>query len=512
MGQFLRRAAIFAALVIVGGGVGGALAPALAQDVTLTARDGALSIDGTLQGYDGEVFRILSAYGPLTVDAEGVICEGPACPSLTAPKAVIRILGALEAGQALLPPLFAAFAAERGLTFVAGSGPGSPSQLLDPKTGQVLAEMSFAPATPDQARVALASGAADLVLSQAPAADLNARALATDALVAIVAADNPTPRIASTALARVLGGEVTNWSEVGGPDMPLVLHALAPDSDLGQALAARIGKDVVGAVSHRTLADLAAAVARDPWGIAVTGRAEVGAARVLDLTDSCGFPLTPSALAVKAEDYPLTLPIFLEVPPRHLPLMAREFLDFLALPQAQAAVVAAGYMDRGEERHPMTGDALRLLNAIKGAGKGTSLEDLQKLVLVMDGAERSSLTFRFDGGGVALDAASQDNLATLARMLETGGFKDRALILAGFSDGSGTARANLRLSADRVAAVLAALQTEAPGLAAEGLPQGMAFGAALPIACDGTAAGRRLNRRVELWLKPEFGAGAASGP
>ena len=503
MTDFLGRAAIFAALVFATG----AFAPASAQDVTLTAQDGALSIEGMLQGYDGEVYRILSAYGPLTVDAAGVICEGPACPSLTTPKAMIRIFGASEAGAALLPPLFVAFAAERGLTFV----PGSPALLKDPKDGQVLAELSFTPASPVVARAALASGAAELVLSQAPAPDMNARALATDALVAITAPDNPAPRIASTALARVLAGEVANWSEVGGPDMPLVLHALAPDSDLGQALTARIGKEVVGSVVHATMAELAAAVAADPWGIAVTGQAEVGAARVIDLTDSCGFPLLPTALAVKAEDYPLALPIFLEVPPRRLPLMAREFLDFLALPRAQAAVEAAGYVGRGEVRQPMTEDGLRLLNAIKGAGKTISLGDLQKLASVMDGAERSSLTFRFDGGGVGLDAASRDNLEMLARMLETGAFKNRALILAGFSDGSGSAKSNMQLSADRVVAVLTALKAAVPGIAVEALPQGMAFGGVLPIACDETAAGRRLNRRVELWLRPDF-IGAAAVP
>ena len=497
MTAVLRRAAIFAALVFATG--------LAAQDVTLTARDGALAIQGTLEGFDGEFYRILSAYGPLTVDAEGVLCDGPACPSLTAPRATIRIVGAAEPGVALLPPLFAAFARERGLTFVPPEGE-TGAQLVDPLSGQVLAEMSFEAMEPEAARAALASGGATLVLARAAAPDLTARTLATDALVAIVAPDNPTPRIASTALARVLGGEVTNWSEVGGPDMPLVLHTLAADSDLGLALAARLGKPVVGTVLHGALADLAAAVAADPWGIAVTGRASVGAARVLDLTDSCGFPLVPSDLAVKAEDYPLALPIFLDLPPRRLPLMAREFLEFLALPAAQDVIAAAGYIDRAEERQPMTADGLRLLNAIKGAGQDVTLEALQALAGAMDGAERSSLTFRFQEGGSTLDAQSQDNLATLARMLEAGDFAGSALVLAGFSDGSGTAKANLTLSRDRVEAVFAALQAATPGLDAAALPQIRAFGEVLPIACDETGAGRRLNRRVELWLKPAFDA------
>ena len=102
-----RGAAIMAALLLCQG--------AVAQDVTLTSRDGSLSLTGTLQGYDGEFFRIDTNYGPLTVDGQGVTCDGPGCPDLTAPKAVIRFVGAQDAGNSLLPTLFAAFAEARGL-------------------------------------------------------------------------------------------------------------------------------------------------------------------------------------------------------------------------------------------------------------------------------------------------------------------------------------------------------------------------------------------------------------
>ncbi|HMT20158.1 MAG TPA: Ig-like domain-containing protein, partial [Promineifilum sp.] len=43
-----------------------------------------------------------TSYGLLTVDGQGVICEGPACPELTAPKAVMRVVGAPDAA-ALVP-------------------------------------------------------------------------------------------------------------------------------------------------------------------------------------------------------------------------------------------------------------------------------------------------------------------------------------------------------------------------------------------------------------------------
>jgi phosphate transport system substrate-binding protein len=487
------RAAVFAACFCAG--------MAAAQDVTLTARDGGLSLTGTLQGWDGEFYRIASEYGPLTVDGQGVICDGPGCPDLTAPRIPVRIVGEGDPGRSLIPPLVAAFATSRGLDHRAIDGTAT---LTDPASGQVLAEFTFRPMDQDAARAALLSGGAELILSASTEPDLGARPLALDALVPVVAADNPVAQISSADLARALSGEVANWSEIGGPDMPLVLHGLPATNGLQRALSGRLGREVAATEVHPDFATLADAVARDPWALAVTARAMAGKARVITLTDSCGFPLLPSTLAVKAEDYPLSLPLHLLTPRRRLPLMAREFLEFLALPQAQQVIAAQGYVDRDAERQPMTADGLRLINAIQGAGEETTLADLKRLVDVMDGADRLSFTFRFEDGSSTLDAHSRGNIEDLARLLESDSFLSESMILAGFSDGSGAASANLALSQTRAEAVLAALQAAAPGLPPDRLPQVMAFGEALPMACDETGPGRRLNRRVELWARPDF--------
>lgn len=497
MGAIFWRAAVFVALLPTA---------ALAQDVTLTSRDGSLAISGTLQAYDGEFFRIDSKYGLLTVDAQGVICDGPACPDLTAPKAIIRLVGESDAGAALLQPLLRAFAQSRGLTYAAPVGPDDAAVLTDPATAKILAEISFSPMSPENARAALKADRADIIVSSETTADLGARALAMDALIPIVAPDNPLPGISTLDLAKALAGEVTNWAQIGGPDMPLILHGLQPGSDLQRALSARLGRDVAAAVTHVNLAELASAVVKDPWALAVTGQASAGAARLLPLSDSCGFPLLPNRLAVKAQDYPLTLPIYLLTPRRRLPLIARELLEFLALPAAQAAVADAGYIDRAPERQAMTADGLRLINAIRGAGDETTLADLKRLVDLMDGADRISLTFRFEDGSDQMDPASRENLADLARLLEAGAFEGQALYLAGFSDGSGPAKDNMDLSQARAATVLEALKVAAPSVPADKLPILVAFGEALPMACDETGPGRRLNRRVELWVKPAFGA------
>lgn len=490
------RAAAFAALVLFP--FGGA-----AQDVTLTSRDGTLEIPGTLQGFDGEVYRILSPYGPLTVDSEGVICEGPGCPDLTAFVATVRIVGSQDEGARLVPALLAAFAKQGGYVLSAEADQGSIGfALTDPAAERSVARFTFTELMPDQAAEALRLGAADLALAVLPEPDLSSRVLGLEALVAVAHPDNPLVSISTADLARVLSGEVANWSDLGGPDLPLVQHATAPGTPSRLAIEARLGKGLARAQEHASADRVDAAVGRDPYGIAVLPAGAVRAARVLQLTDSCGFLLEPGSLQVKAEDYPLTQATLLLSPKRRLPLVAREFLDFASGPGADPALSEAGLTGRGLERAELVTDGLRLANAIRMAGPAVGIEELQRLTTAMLGAERLSLTFRFDGGSRALDAASRNNLADLIRLIEIGTFEDQELVFAGFSDGSGGTQANLDLSRQRaetlreeVAAAVPDLGDLRVSLASE------AFGEALPIACDESAIGRQLNRRVELWLR-----------
>lgn len=151
---------------------------------------------------------------------------------------------------------------------------------------------------------------------------------------------------------------------------------------------------------------------------------------------------------------------------------------------------------------PLTDDGQRLLGAIRNAGAEVSLTELQRLAAAMTGGQRVSLTFRFQDGSAQLDAHSRENLADLARQIAAGRFDSDRLVLAGFSDGSGAAGVNLALSQNRAEAVRSALLAIAPDLTQAQLPAVQAFGEALPMACDTTATGRQINRRVELWAHP----------
>ena len=89
---------------------------ALAQDVTLTSRDAAVEISGTLMGFDGEFYRVQTDYGELTVDGSGVSCIGPGCPNLQDFVAEIQLSGSATMGAVLMPALINAFAGRNGYT------------------------------------------------------------------------------------------------------------------------------------------------------------------------------------------------------------------------------------------------------------------------------------------------------------------------------------------------------------------------------------------------------------
>ncbi|GAB4298060.1 MAG: phosphate ABC transporter substrate-binding/OmpA family protein [Roseovarius sp.] len=517
-GAFFALPALLA--LLVGGG-------AAAQDVTLTSRDGSVEISGNLLGFDGEFYRVDTIYGELTVDGSGVICEGPGCPDLEAYVAEVTLSGAPAVGRVLMPALIEAFAIRNGYrlsrrvlsareSVFALSGASAPSRVLgritirtgssdegfaDLLAGEADIAMSQREVTPEEAGRAAAAGLGDFE------ARGRGRVIALDALVPIVAASNPVRAVSMTELAGVLSGRIGNWQALGGPDAPIALHVHAGASGIGQATERRVlapaGLTLAGsAIRHPAGPELARAVAADPFALGVTGRSELGEARELAIRGECGFALHATRLAIKTEDYPLSAPVFLYLPARRFPRLVREFLSYLRDPAAQMVIRRAGFVDLAPEEIALAQQGDRLANAIARARGETGLADLQRMTAFLTPMARLTTTFRFEAGSARLDAQSRSNVHQLARALETGLYDGRRLVFVGFSDGQGPAEANLRIAQQRAEAVRDAVLAAAETASLERIAlQIAAFGEAMPMACDDSAWGRQINRRVEVWIE-----------
>ena len=499
----LRRVAITAVLFLH--------RAAMAQDVTLTSQDGLITLHGTLQSYDGEFFRVDTAYGLLTLDGQGVLCEGPGCPELTAFVADITIAGSVGIGDTLMPALVEGFALSRGygIRREVISDTAFSYVLFDPTKGQDLARLRFRLSNSDQALADLQAGTADLALSMRNLRGLpgTAQVIGFDALVPLVAQDNPLRTITLPDLAAVLAGTTTNWSALGGIDAPIVLHALEAGAGLQQALEdallAPLSLTLAADVQrHPTVAALAAAVAADPFALGVGAASSIGNAAALALTGACGAILQADAMTIRTRDYPLTAGFYLYAPDRRLPLVIRDLFDWISSPAAQRHVREAGFVDTTTGRIGVNAQGARLALAIGPVGAAVDLPDLQRLVAGIGRADRLTPTFRFDASGRTLDPASRSTLIAFARALESGSYDGQTLIFTGFSDGGGDAGANLRLSQTRAEAVRDAVLGNAPLYNPDRVTlEVAAYGEALPMACDDTVWGRQTNRRVEVWAR-----------
>jgi outer membrane protein OmpA-like peptidoglycan-associated protein len=101
----------------------------------------------------------------------------------------------------------------------------------------------------------------------------------------------------------------------------------------------------------------------------------------------------------------------------------------------------------------------------------------------------------FDTNKATLKPATQVTLAKLAGVLSV--FPNLNLRVEGYTDSTGTAELNDKLSNDRSASVMAFLKTQ-------GIPEsrltGVGYGARYPVASNDTKGGRSKNRRVEIVL------------
>jgi len=147
---------------------------------------------------------------------------------------------------------------------------------------------------------------------------------------------------------------------------------------------------------------------------------------------------------------------------------------------------AVGVMPSTEKKVDFKGMAKKTVAAISALFNGSHSDN---------GGHAHSATLEgilFESGSAVLLSGSKDVLNQVATVLKT---NQNAIEIAGFSDNSGEAKANLVLSTQRATAVrdyLVAQGVAAARIVAKG------YGDANPIADNTTAIGRKQNRRVEL--------------
>ena len=476
--------------------------PVSAEPVQLTARDGTLAIEGELLSHDGELFRIETVHGPVTIDGGGLLCSGAGCPDPADLIAPARVGGTADTIHRLLPALLEVFADRGGMealrTFI--DDDTVSWELRDLSGDRLVAVFEAHVMGEEDAGRAVGSGDIDLAFGREETGDpVRQDVVALDALVPVVAPENPRAMVTLGQLTGLMRGEVSSWARLGGEDIPVALHA--PES-WGSEISRLSGASrLAGAIRHSDFDILADTVAGDPGALGLVPFSAMGNAVPLVVSGACGLATPATRDTIRAEDYPITHPVFLSRIGARQPKIVRDFIAFARGPEAQDVIRAAGFVDQAIGRIGFERQGDRIANAVLAAGnEPDDIAEVQGMIATLLNAERLTLTFRFRDGSSELDSQSVSNIQRLADAISRGDFDNHQIIFAGFSDGAGPKDGNLRLSERRARAVRRAVAARVSDAAVDF--EVAAFGELMPMACDDTPWGGRVNRRVEIWVKP----------
>lgn len=178
--------------------------------------------------------------------------------------------------------------------------------------------------------------------------------VAVDALAVIVHRDNPVERLTLRQLAAIYQGEVTNWSQVGGRDAPIIL--LSRETNSGTHVyfleeVVRLGDKKSKAIfASQTLlmpssVGITSEVQRNPNAIGYDGLGYVtDAEKVLALAkDEAGPFIKPSVASARDGSYPLARGLYLYT----LGVERQEVKDYIAWilgREGQAIVARLGFV------------------------------------------------------------------------------------------------------------------------------------------------------------------------
>ncbi len=334
--------------------------------------------------------------------------------------------------------------------------------------------------------------------------DLNFRALAFDALVPIVNADNPLAEIEDELLARVVLGEVGNWADLGGSSGAISVFLSRQNSMAARILARNgfadspIGNTVTLLPNDAAVVD---AVTSAPGALGLVGQTAVRNTKTLRLNDSCGNPMAHDGFALKSGKYPYMNAINAL---RRTPVKSASadgFWAYLDDPELATVLHFSGLSSSELETRTLKDMGGRLVSAVTAPQTEVTLARLRSLVTILQGARQLSSVIRLRPGSSALDAANQASLDRARRYLKAQSSDLSEIVVAGFTDNIGTAENNEEKSLAAARLVLEQLQDGSEGAFNRIALSAHGFGEIAPLMCNDHEANRMINRRVEIWAR-----------
>lgn len=329
----------------------------------------------------------------------------------------------------------------------------------------------------DQERNDLLVKLGDLSLSNSE------QVIGLDGLAIIVSPLNSISDLSLEQLSDIYSGKINNWSQLGGKDLPIKLFARDDKSgtyDTFKSLVLEKAKVELSPTATRleSSSELSDSVAKDPGAIGFIGLPYVRHAKSLAISvTSSNKAIVPTHFTVSTEDYPLARRLYFYRPQTHANIEVDEFVSFASTERAQSIVEDVGLVSQN----------IKVGKPFESEFYPAEMRDL------VVRSQRLSLNFRFKPNSDELDSKSLADLERVAKFIEQN--SPKRVQLFGFSDNEGDAVKSKSLSEARAKMVENLLiQRGIFPLVAKGM------GDAAPLAASNTDEGRRMNRRVEVWM------------
>lgn len=409
---------------------------AAAQEARLVSTDGVTDFTGELVSFDGETYELRTNMGVLRIPANEVQCIGDPCPQVNEVNSSFRIAGAPSILRFVMPEMLDAYSLEVDTDIDRGQAASGDLlfQLLSFE-GDVVADVELSEADAATAIGDLADGSASISVTTRPVSDAEARLMAggdrraveqrglervigLDGLIAIVGENVTVETLTRAQLAGILSGRITNWSEVGGDDLPISaftredaseVRTMADSLIMGRA-GRPIGANVISVDSND---GVVSAVSTFPNSIGIASIAALGdGGRALGIPDACGVPIMPSEFAIKTGTYPLAAPVYIYESPEALSVHARGLVDFAQSTEGQRVMQRTGYVDLLPRSAP---------------------EGIAPVDAISDGATQLSTTIDVDAGG-GIDTRDQSELGHLAQYIQSGQADGQRVTLVGLAE------------------------------------------------------------------------------
>ena len=355
---------------------------------------------------------------------------------------------------------------------------------------------------PEEARALKEAGAGNMVSPE------QEHIIAIDSLVIITNPENPVKEITKEQLAGIYSGQITNWSEIGGEDLPIKViqrqsgsgtRSVFEEAIFGENKPATAAPSEVVADDNNVAAQM---VNEDPGAIGFVGYAFQRGAKPLSLINECGMVTEPDSFSAKVEEYTLQRRLYVYNRADNYPQAAQDFIDYAMSEDADEVIAKSGFIDLGIKRktQDMTGPRARmLLDPTVDAYEGGVMREM---LAEMVNYDRLSTTFRFRTGVSKLDERGQLDMERLANYLEKMP-EGTKVMFVGFTDDVGAFDSNRSLSLARAQQVAGQLQDVAGDRVAGIEFASAGFGEVAPATCNLSEQGRAVNRRVEVWIEAD---------